>query len=270
MERGERDPRILKAIESLPAAPRVVRWKTRYALNTWLARLFVSAFAVAGIGVGLYGVAQVYVLLAGTPIDGIVDTAYTSSSRRGLVYDVHYHFWLGSARIDKRVRLDGRGYLPPRRGDHLAGRAAAAGGYSLAVLDWEGSSDTWVMFFGFGILWNLVVLIIARALWVVPRERRRLVESGTAAIGRVTELKKVGGRGTSYFVYYEFLVARSRERIAGKQQTERREFVWATVGQGIVVFYWPDRPHRNVAYEFSGYEVVGWEWGNDEIRMTNE
>jgi hypothetical protein len=102
---------------------------------------------------------------------------------------------------------------------------------------------------------GLLSLALYRAAVVLPKRRRRLYTHGAAAPGTVA-----GGEqhhsvhGSSYAVLYDFTPAGAPQPIRGGTLIRAKEFNQIAPGQTVTVLYDPDKPSRNTAYEYGGYQ----------------
>jgi hypothetical protein len=107
------------------------------------------------------------------------------------------------------------------------------------------------------LFWNGIVSIFLYTAWVVPTHNRNLVRFGDPVAGQITGKNIMRGKSTTYRLKYEFTpIGDHHARKGSTTVATKPQFDQATEGQNVTILYDPNRPGRNVAYEFGDYVVV--------------
>jgi len=88
-------------------------------------------------------------------------------------------------------------------------------------------------------------------MWVHPRLYRNLYKIGCIAPGWIMGKKEVKGKGTTYYINYEYEVAGQVRK--GKMQTNAAAYHRAHAGEAVHVLYHPNGGKRSIIYEYGGY-----------------
>lgn len=238
-------------LRMLPRPPRKVR---RRGGVPWRPSLFIFAFLAPGLALTLLAAIRLYVIFAGTHVTVVVDR----SEVHGGDYQVRFHY-----RLDGR-RFVGLGYLRASTlpGTILPARASHLGKHSMCVLASYGVFGAFLLL-AISLIWDAVLVFLILFIWVPLLMLRWLnrpqLVKGSAAVGVVTEWTVDPGNEKNMWAKYQFTPSGAREPVSGKEFVSGRDLDRVGKLEAVTIFYDLKRPVVSLIYEYSDYQIVGWE-----------
>jgi hypothetical protein len=226
-------------------------------------RLFILPHTLIGFGALFLVVFEPLFLILTPDIPATVVALTPRTSRKGgTTFRVTYRY---SPTDAPGVSLTGEepiSYAEFRAlypGSQIQVHVAAVGSYRYTRLSRSFSDYVryrYPMWF-WALFWNAIMSVFLYAAWVVPIRSRNLVRFGDPVGGQITGTSIIRGKSTTYRLNYEFVPIGDHQPCKGSIAVNtKRLFDRAAEGQNVTVLYDPNRPGRNVAYEFGDYVVV--------------
>jgi hypothetical protein len=242
---------------SLPPPPRRVRLRAGGFRGVWAPRLMLLPFmAIGAVFVYLVLVGPI-TLLFGAHVTGRVQSV---TQRLPTSPDVNVRFSYDAG----GVTATGRGYVNkndtrvPAIGSDVSLRVLWLGPLTHAMMTDQPTSASGLICLGaFATAWCGMVGLSSLAVWLGPTLDRRMLRTGDAAAGVITEKTQVPTqKKIRYEVKYRFRTPDGVER-DGKQRVDAEIFLLLREQQQVTVLYRARYPANNQLYEASSYECAG-------------
>jgi hypothetical protein len=226
-------------------------------------RLFILPHTLIGFGVLFLVVFEpVFLILTpGIPATVIALTPHTSR-KGGTTYRVTYRYSPADAPavgLTGEEQISWAEFHGLHSGSQIHVHTAAVGSHRYTRLSRSFSDyirHRYPMWF-WALFWNAIMSVFLYVAWVAPIRSRNLVRFGEPVGGQITGKNTIRGKSTTYRLNYEFIPLGDHQPRKGSIAVNtQRLFDQATEGQNVTVLYDPNRPGRNVAYEFGDYVVA--------------
>ncbi len=250
----------------LPPTPRTVRFRGGgfAKLATGCGRVFILPHMLAGVFLFFYLIFLLLWAAFGVDYQGEVTGAGESRSNKSTTYRVNYKFPVdGVVMNDSQTvayevmnRYQKLDAMSPEQ-KSVRVRYLVIGVFKQAGLPelespWKtiGGMTLFVLF------WNGLLSVFVYLLWISPIRIRRLYVHGEPAVGRVLSKRAQSGKGTTYWVEYEFSDPVTGDKLKKEIVTVRE--AWNKVSQGdeVTVLFKPSKPKHSVAYELGPYQLA--------------
>ncbi|HET6248375.1 MAG TPA: DUF3592 domain-containing protein [Tepidisphaeraceae bacterium] len=226
-------------------------------------RLFILPHTLVGLIILFIVVGDPLFILLTPAVPGEVNTiSSTHTARGGTKWHVNFAYFPQRPAGPNRL-VDNQSITPDEasrlhRGDRLLVHQARFGAvhYATIARTFDDYARDWWFVWAWALVWNSIMLAVLYSAWIVPMRYKRLVREGEPVVGRIMAVNSTGKSGTFHRVKYEFRTAGlSPIRHANEMTVTSKEYDGASAGDSIVVLYDPRRPHRNVAYQLSGFSA---------------
>ncbi len=226
-------------------------------------RLFILPHTLIGICVLFFLIVEPFLVLGTTAIPATVTKLTSNTSRKGgTTYQAEFQFSpteAPGAPLTATEPIDSSEFNALHTGSTILVHTSVIGTHRYTNISRSPAAYVrhrygmwlWALF------WNGILSIFLYVAWVVPICNRNLVRNGDAVKGTITSKKIVGGKPINYQISYDFTPINEYQSRQGKTTTTNKMlFDQVQESQEITVLYNPNRPKRNVAYEFGDYVVV--------------
>ncbi|MFL5341449.1 MAG: DUF3592 domain-containing protein [Gemmataceae bacterium] len=253
----------------LPPPPRQLRRRSAVGcgvvVGRWFLRLFITPHCIVGIGL-IFNVLYIpLVLLFGTDLPGRVTDHKTYQSKGTTHYQVTYSYPVNEIDYIRVLDVNSEQYASLEVGQPFPVRVLPA--WPRMHPQPLGPDNPWRNMTGMLLLvffWNGILSIFVWLAWVAPWRLRQLVKYGSAVTGHVFAKETRRGKGTTYFVRYNYVVPPEEsadpfvkgQSCEGRMDVTIEDFKAAEEGQAVTVLYDPRKPKRSLIYDFAEYEAV--------------
>lgn len=256
--------------ELLETAPRRVKFRDGYkaGCGMWGIRIIMLPHTIIGVGFLVLAVGTTLqffaVALLGTNCEGkIVKKDDSRSVKKSPRYYLLYEFTLDERIHTGEVQVDVEQFRAVNEGDPISVRAwdvlPDRGQWPRVSGHWQILSigETWIP----ALFWNGVLSFFIWHMYVRPWRQRCLVRSGVPTAGivrRVTEQQHKGSK--SYRIEYEYAAIPLDDTVSrtfkGRTTSTVKGAELAKEGDLITILYFPNKPHRSVAYRYADYRAA--------------
>ncbi len=251
MERGAHEVTLLSP------PPRPIRRRRPSQAGTWLVRLFILPHTLVGIGLTFFLLLVFALILFGSNTQGHVLEKSTSKVKNGYAYHIHYQYEVDHLIHTKKETVSLPEYNALNEGSEIQVKYLNFGFHVFGTMirpqphPWQ--QVGMVVFFT--VFWNGIVMVFAWAIYIDPWIRKRLVQLGVTAEGKILSKDVVRRKTAVYQVQYEFRPAFGPMRI-GTMQVQQADWEQAEAGQQVTILHFANHPRWSLIYRFADFEAL--------------
>ena len=233
----------------LRAAPprRARRYRRKWA------SLLLLPYTLVGIGLLTYLAAELLLILATPALPGVITRLYTTTAAHGgISYRVQYEYADGSSTFAGSDGISHKLYPTLKIGADVRVHAVTIASRRISEMGkpadeyWQTRWSIWLV----AVIWNLLLLLHLR----VRSIPRRLIQRGTAVIGRITDKQVIGRDSATARLRFTFNTG-GGETITAVEGVAAWRCQRISQGDPAVIVYDPAWPRRAILYDCSDFHA---------------